>query len=405
MLITVGILGVVFGLLLGWTIANGAANKKIAALQVENARLTSLEEIKNTVLGDFTNLANQALIENQKKLDEQNKTALEDKLKPLTEAISRYQKQVDDFNKENIKDAAALKTEVVNLARNSQLINEETQKLTKALTKSQNIKGSYGESTLEVILQTSGMEEGVHYLKHLPSYSVNAQGEEKRIYPDYVVNLPQNKHIIIDSKMNLENFIRFQNEEEKEAKERYLKEFRADIKNTVKMLSEKNYQEAKDLSSPDFVLMYVPLESSLSLIYQDEDILNFASSKNVVLVGTASLITTIRLVKNIFAQEKRRDGHLEIAKCGALLYSKFVDFCANLVTLQKKLQDVDREFTTTINRFKRGEDSLFRTSKRLEELGIESNNSKEIPMQFLEEDSEEATDEVSEEKIHALPQI
>jgi len=387
MLITVGTLGVIFGVLLGWIISNIRSQKELTLLKVENAKLQNITDIKESVLSDFTSLANQALLENQKKLDEQSKAALEDKLKPLSETILRYQKQIEDFNKENMRDAASLKTQIEGLTKTSQGINEETQRLTRALTQNQNVKGSFGEGALEVVLQTSGMVEGVHYTKHFSTFSENVLGENKRVYPDYVINLPEGRHIVVDSKMNLESFIKYQNEEEDTEKERSLKEFKTDIKNTIKSLADKNYQNAQGLSSPDFVLMYIPLEGSLALLYQDDELLNFASSRNIVLIGTASLITTVKLVKNILAQERQRDGHLEIAKCGKLLYNKFVDFCTNLELLQKKFKDVDKEFVTTINRFKRGEDSLFKTSKKLEELGIES--AKKIPEQFLEEEPEE----------------
>ena len=331
---------------------------------------------------DFKNIANQALIDNQNQLQQQNSLTLEDKLKPLGEAIEKYQKEIGEFEKEHAKDTAVLKTEIQNLAENSRVLQEGANRLTQALTQNQNIKGQFGEDTLEVILNTCGMVENVHYKKQFSTIS-EVDGEQRRIRPDFVLNLPGGQHIVIDSKVNLENFIKYQNEEDKTQKERLLKDFRTDIKTTIKNLSEKNYQHAQNINSPDFIFAYFPIEGSISLLYDDIEIVKFAHSKNVILIGTASLITTLQLVQTLVAREKQFESVHEIAKTGAALYERFVDFCQNLQNLRRKFKGVDEEFETTLNRFSRGEDSLFKKSEKLKELGI--NSTKQIPEEFLTE--------------------
>lgn len=331
---------------------------------------------------DFKNIANQALIDNQNQLQQQNSLTLEDKLKPLGDALEKYQKEMGEFEKEHAKDTAVLKTEIQNLAENSKVLQEGANRLTQALTQNQNIKGQFGEDTLEVILNTCGMVENVHYRKQLNTTS-EIGGEQRRIKPDFVLNLPDNKHIVIDSKVNLESFIKYQNEEDKVQKERFLKDFTTDIKTTIKNLSEKNYQNAQNINSPDFIFAYFPIESSISLLYEDIEIIRFAQSKKVILIGTASLIATLQLVQSLIAKEKQFESVSEIAKTGAALYERFVDFCQNLQNLRKKFKGVDEEFETAINRFTRGEDSLFKKSEKLKELGIST--VKQIPEEFLTE--------------------
>ncbi len=384
------IISLLLGGLLGFVLSKNisgkkttALNEQLTALKVENASLQNNSNILTKLQEEFKNIANQALIDNQNQLQKQNSIALEDKLKPLNYALERYQKGVEEFDKESIKRSADLKGQVENLMKNSMTLQEETHRLTRALTLSQNTKGQFGEDTLEVILNSCGMSENVHYSKQFSTVSQNNDGEQIRIRPDFVVNLPNNKHIVIDSKMNLEQFIKYQNEEDGGEKDRYLKEFKSDVKNTIKRLSEKNYQNGRNLNSPDFVFAYIPLENSISILYDDIDIVDFALSKNIILIGTVSLVATLRLVQNLLAQEKQREYVIEIANTGAALYEKFADFCENLQNIQKRFKGVDDEFKTTLNRFTRGDDSLFKNTEKLKELGVLT--TKQIPEEFLVE--------------------
>lgn len=384
--LVIGVLALFLGVFVGYFLAKKKSDNEIMELKLLNSKLQTNSDLAKNLQEEFKNIANQALIDNQNELHKQNATTLEDKLKPLSMAIERYQKEVDEFNKESTKEAMSLKFEITKLMENSKTVQEETHRLTRALTQNQNSKGQFGEDTLEIVLNSSGMNENIHYVKQFSTTAQNADGEMRRVYPDFIVKLPEGRHVVIDSKMNLENFIKFQNEEEKTEKEKRLREFKADIKNTIKKLSEKNYQMAENINSPDFIFMYIPLENSLSILYDDIEVVEFALSKNVILIGTVSLVATLRLVQSLMAQEKQHSHVMEIAQTGTVLYEKFVDFCENLKNIQKKFKDIDDEFKTTLNRFTRGEDSLFKKTEKLKELGVRT--TKQIPNDFLNTEEE-----------------
>ncbi len=392
--ILVTLIAFVFGFLCAYLIAKTKFNKEIIDLKVLNAKLeesvTSFEKsaktsdnILSTLKDEFKNIANQALIDNQNQLLKQNSTSIEEKLKPLDDAIKRYQHEVSEFKLSNAKDNSSLKTEIGKLIENTKEAQDVTKNLTLALTENRNKKGEYGEDTLQILLDSCGMQENVHYVKHFATHSVNADGNYRAVYPDFVLNLPDNKNIVIDSKLNLTSYLRYIDAETQADKDEQLKNFKSDIKNTIKDLAKKNYAQADGINSPDFIFMYIPLESSLSVIYNDNALVHFALDNNIILIGNISLLATLRLVKMLLAQEKQNESALEIASLGASLYDKFYAFSQDLLAIQRKLRDTDGEFTKALNRFTRGEDSLFKTTEKLKTLGITS--SKEIPAELLEE--------------------
>ena len=186
--------------------------------------------------------------------------------------------------------------------------------------------------------------------------------------------------MIIDSKVTLTSYLDFVGDNSK------INEFKTEVKKRITELSNKNYQGAGDLLQPDFVLMYMPIESSVNLLYQDADLITQAYKANIIIVGTASLLTTIRLVNQLLAQQKQSESINQIVTAGTNLYETFVQFCEDLVDVQSKMNDVSSKLVTTINRFKRGnknKPSLFSQVNALKDYGI--NTLKQIPEQFLEE--------------------
>ena len=251
---------------------------------------------------------------------------------------------------------------------------------------------------LDTILQNCGMCENVHYTKQYVTTSTNLKDEETHaIRPDIVINLPNSRHLIIDSKVTLTSYLRYIEDDSK------LNEFKSEVKKRIVDLSNKNYQNAGDLSQPDFVLMYMPIESSVKILYEDPDIVNLAYKSNVIIVGTASLLVTIRLVNQLFAQQKQQESISMIVQAGSNLYDTFVHFCKDLMDLQKEFNDVSSNFTTTINRFTRNsksKPSLFSQINALKDFGIIS--TKEIPSEFLPEAEEEIATNVDEIGIEGV---
>ena len=356
--------------------------EELIRLRTESKNYNSLQEL---IKQDFVRLANETIKQEQEDLRKQNREVLEEKILPLKAELGEFKSKVERFNLTGVENTTKIIEQILNLEKNSATIAQEAKNLTEALTKNQNIKGAYGENLLDTILQTCGMREGIHYTKLFVTTSENLCDEaEHTIRPDVVINLPDNRHIVVDSKVTLTSYLACVEEKDK------IKDFKAEVKKRIIDLSNKNYQNADSLWQPDFVLMFLPIEASLQLLYQDFDLINFAYKSNVIIVGTASLLATIRLVNQLFAQQKQCECVNHIVNAGTNLFETFVQFCDDLVDVQKRFDEVNKKLHKTINRFKRknnNKPSLFSQVEALRDYGI--NSAKEIPEKLLECELEE----------------
>ena len=389
MLIITGIIAFIIGALSASLVLHIVFSKKTANDKEELIKLraqietsTNLQEI---IKRDFVQLANETIKTEQEDLRKQNREALEEKILPLTKELGEFKAKVEKFNLSGVENTTKIVEQILNLEKNNKIIEQEAKNLVEALTKNQNTKGSYGENLLDTILQSCGMQEGVHYSKQLVTTSQNLRDEEEHIIrPDVVINLPNNRHLIIDSKVTLTSYLDYIEDETK------LKEFKTEVKKRITDLANKNYQSADDISQPDFVLMYMPVETSVNLLYQDTELIQSAYRANVIIVGTSSLLTTIRLVNQLLSQQKQSESVQNIVHAGTNLYETFVQFCEDLVDVQKRFEGLSSQLTKTINRFRRGnknKPSLFSQVEALKDFGIST--TKEIPTNLLEETSED----------------
>ena len=364
-------------------------SKKIHSLKEElitlNAKSKSTEELQEIIKRDFVQLANETIKNEQEDLRKQNRETLEEKILPLTKELGEFKAKVEKFNLSGVENTTKIVEQIGNLEKNNKIIEQEAKNLVEALTKNQNVKGSYGENLLDTILQSCGMVEGIHYSKQMVMTSANLKDNEEHIIrPDVVINLPNNHHLIIDSKVTLTSYLDYIKDETK------LKEFKSEVKKRITDLANKNYQNAGELSQPDFVLMYMPVETSVNLLYEDSDLINSAYKANIIIVGTSSLLATIRLVNQLMAQQKQKESISQIVNAGTNLYETFVQFCEDLIDVQKRFDDVNKKLNTTINRFRRGnknKPSLFSQVEALKDFGISTN--KEIPEKLLIESEDE----------------
>ena len=351
------------------------------------SKLETTESMQEIIKRDFVQLANETIKNEQEDLRKQNRETLEEKILPLTKEIGDFKEKVEHFNLKGVENTTKIVEQITNLEKNNKVIEQEAKNLVEALTKNQNVKGAYGEELLDTILQSNGMQEGVHYSRQYVTTSTNLKDEETHtVRPDFVVNLPNERHLIIDSKVTLTSYLDYIEDETK------INEFKSEVKKRIVDLSNKNYQNAEGLSQPDFVLMYMPIEASLNLLYGDSDIINQAYKSNIIIVGTASLLATVRLVNHLFAQQKQAESVKQIVTAGTNLYETFVQFCDDLMDVQKRMADVNSKMNTTINRFKRNsknKPSLFSQVNALKEFGINTN--KEIPSTLLLEETEDET--------------
>lgn len=358
--------------------------EELICLRAESKNYNSLTEL---IKQDFVRLANESIKQEQEDLRKQNREALEEKILPLKNELGEFKAKVEKLNLTGVENTTKIVEQILNLEKNSATIAQEAKNLTEALTKSQNVKGAYGENILDTVLQACGMREGIHYTKQFVTTSENLCDEtEHKIRPDVVINLPANRHIVVDSKVTLTSYLACVEDKDK------VKDFKAEVKKRITDLANKNYQSADKLWQPDFVLMFMPIETSLQILYQDFDLINFAYKSNVIIVGTASLLATIRLVNQLFTQQKQCECVNHIVNAGTNLFETFVQFCDDLVDVQKRFDEVNKKLNKTINRFKRrnnNKPSLFSQVESLRDYGI--NSAKEIPVNLLECELEEDT--------------
>lgn len=358
--------------------------EELICLRAESKNFNSLAEL---IKQDFVRLANESIKQEQEDLRKQNREALEEKILPLKNELGEFKAKVEKLNLTGVENTTKIVEQILNLEKNSATIAQEAKNLTEALTKNQNVKGAYGENLLDTVLQACGMREGIHYTKQFVTTSENLCDEtEHKIRPDVVINLPANRHIVVDSKVTLTSYLACVEDKDK------IKDFKAEVKKRIADLANKNYQSADKLWQPDFVLMFMPIETSLQILYQDFDLINFAYKSNVIIVGTASLLATIRLVNQLFTQQKQCECVNHIVNAGTNLFETFVQFCDDLVDVQKRFDEVNKKLNKTINRFKRrnnNKPSLFSQVESLRDYGI--NSAKEIPVNLLECELEEDT--------------
>ena len=341
-------------------------------------------KLKSIIKQDFSRIANSTIQSEQEDLRKQNREAIEEKLMPLYKELSEFKDKVDKFNLSGVENTTKIITQLGMLEKNNKSIEQEAKNLTEALTRNQNVKGAYGEEILDKILQNSGMVEGIHYTKQYSMYSENLKDDElRKIRPDIIINLPDDRHLIIDSKVTLASYLEYVKDNSK------LNDFKLEVKRRIKDLADKNYSNAKDTNQPDFVLMYMPIESSVTVVYENSELVNFAYKHNIIIVGTAALLVAIRLVNQLFAQKKQNENLEQIVKAGTNLYETFVLLCNELINIQKNLNQLSEQFTTVINRFQRtnkNKPSLFSQVEELKNFGI--NTEKEIPKDFFAERTE-----------------
>lgn len=340
-----------------------------------------MEDLQKKFTTEFENIANKILDKNSEKFTAVNQKNMNDVLNPLKEKIQLFEKKVDDTYKQGLKDQTDLKAELKKLYDLNSKISEEANNLTKALKGDVKKQGNWGEVVLERILERSGLNEGAQgYAKQ---YSDTSE-DGRRIQPDIVIYLPDSKHIIIDSKVSLIAYEKAVNAETDEDRVKYIKEHILSLKTHCKGLSEKHYQSAKNLNSPDFVLLFIPVESSFSIaVQEDQDIFSFAWDLKVVLVSPSTLLATLRTIASIWQQENQTRNAMEIARQGGALYDKFVGFIADMEKIGKSISNSQNSYNDAMSKLSSGSGNLVGRVENIKKLGAKT--TKEIPKLMLDE--------------------
>jgi DNA recombination protein RmuC len=355
------------GTIVDLTSALSAAQTDASHLQeqLQNER-QRLQEMQQTLTDQFKGIADSLLLESSRKLQEQHREKLEDILSPFRESMNRFEKKIDDNQRETIKDNQSLKEQLLALQKLNQSIGEEARNLTTALKGQSKTQGGWGEVILERILEKSGLARGREYT--VQSSHVSEEG--RRLQPDVVVHLPENKHLVIDSKVSLLAFERYCNSDDAGRKEVELKEHVASVRRHVKELAGKNYQRLYELPSLDFVLMFVPVEPAFNeAVNADPELYTDAFEQNIIIVSTSTLLATLRTIASIWRQEHQNRNAMEIARLGGELYDKFVGFLGDLQELGRKIRSTQDSFDDALNKLSKGRGNLVRRAEELKKLG------------------------------------
>ena len=337
-----------------------------------------VEKLQEKFTKEFENLANKILEEKTNKFTEQNKENLKNILTPLQDKIQLFEKKVEDTHKESIDYHAALRQQILGLREMNEQMSKETLNLTKALKGDSKMQGNWGELILERVLEKSGLEKGREY-EVQQSFTTE---EGNRVFPDVVINLPDGKKMVVDSKVTLTAYERYINEENEEAKAQHLKEHVISLKRHVDQLSEKNYQDLYQMESPDFVLLFIPIESAFALaLNEDTSLYNRAFEKNIVIVTPSTLLATLRTIDSMWANQKQQENALEIARQAGALYDKFEGFVADLVKIGKKMDEAKVEYQGAMNKLVDGKGNLVNSVEKLKKMGAKAK--KALPENIL----------------------
>jgi len=337
-----------------------------------------VEKLQEKFTKEFENLANKILEEKTTKFTEQNKENLKNILSPLQDKIQLFEKKVEDTHKESIDYHAALRQQILGLREMNEQMSKETLNLTKALKGDSKMQGNWGELILERVLEKSGLEKGREY-EVQQSFTTE---EGNRVQPDVVINLPDGKKMIVDSKVTLTAYERYINEEDDNLKSQFLKEHLVSLKRHVDQLSEKNYHDLYQMESPDFVLLFIPIESAFALaLNEDTTLYNKAFEKNIVIVTPSTLLATLRTIDSMWTNQKQQENAVEIARQAGALYDKFHGLLSDLISVGKKMDDAKAGYSDAMNKLIDGKGNLITSVEKLKKMGAKAK--KALPENIL----------------------
>ncbi len=331
-----------------------------------------VEQLQEKFTKEFENLANKILEEKTTKFTEQNKENLKNILSPLQDKIQLFEKKVEDTHKESIDYHAALRQQILGLREMNEQMSKETINLTKALKGDSKMQGNWGELVLERVLEKSGLEKDREYF--VQQSFVTEEGN--RVFPDVIINLPDGKKMIVDSKVTLTAYERYINEENDELKAQHLKEHVISINRHVEQLGNKNYHDLYQMESPDFVLLFIPIESAFALaLNEDTSLYNKAFEKNIVIVTPSTLLATLRTIDSMWTNQKQQENALEIARQAGALYDKFEGLVSDLLKIGKKMDEAKVEYQGAMNKLVDGKGNLITSVEKLKKMGAKAKKS------------------------------
>jgi DNA recombination protein RmuC len=348
-------------------------------LQENKEEIDKLHEKFNK---EFENLANKILEEKTNKFTLQNKENLKQILTPLQDKIQNFEKKVEDTNKESIGRHATLKTQIEGLRDLNLKMSKEAVNLTKALKGDSKTQGNWGEMILESVLEKSGLEKGREYDLE-KSFEVSGVENKKRLRPDVIINLPDNRKMVIDSKVSLTAYEQYVNTDTEEERTVFLKEHVNSLRRHVDQLSAKKYEDLHQIESPDFVLLFVPIEPAFGVALEsDNELYNKAFVKNIVIVTPATLLATLRTIDSMWQNEKQQRNAIEIARQAGALYDKFEGLWQDLIKVGRKMEEAKKEYDGAMKKLIDGKGNLITSVQKIKKLGAKAK--KALPIEVIE---------------------
>ena len=320
----------------------------------------------------FENMANKILEQKSEKFAQQNQKNIEQILKPLGVKIKSFEESIEDKYVKDQESRAGLAKQISMLQIANQKISQDAVNLTNALKGDSKVQGDWGELQLEVLLEKSGLKKELHF--RTQNSEKDEDGNEKR--PDCIIDLPDDKNLIIDSKVSLTSYEQYSNAETEEERKQYLKKHIDSIKNHIRDLGSKDYPKLYSINSPDYVLMFVPIEPALiTALQEDAEIFNIGLSKNIILVSTSTLMATMRTVSFIWQQENQKKNVLEIARQSGALYEKFCGFVTDLEGVGKAIDTATKKYESAYGKLYDGRGNLVTSVEKIKKLGAKTTKS------------------------------
>lgn len=333
--------------------------------QEQKAEVEKLQE-KFTI--EFENLANKILDEKSTKFTTQNKENIDAILKPLQEKIQHFEKRVEETNKEDITRSADLRRQIIGLKELNEQMSKETTNLTKALKGDTKMQGNWGELVLERVLERSGLQKDSEYFVQ-QSFTTE---EGKRVLPDVVISLPGDKKMIVDSKVSLVSYERYINEIDESERATHLKNHLISVRKRVSELGEKNYHQLYDMESPDFVLLFIPIESAFAIASMEyPGLYNDAFEKNIIIVTPTTLLAVLKTIDSMWQNEKQKANAIAIATQAGRLYDSFVNLTEELLKVGNQIGTVQKSYDSAMVKLT-GKGNLIKRVETLKALGAKA---------------------------------
>ncbi|OAI15469.1 recombinase RmuC [Methylomonas lenta] len=343
-------------------------------------KIRLLQDAENQLKAQFENLAHRIFEERGKQFVEHNKTSIESLVAPLKLQLGEFKNRVENVYDNETKDRISLREEIVSLRRDTQKMNQEALNLTRALKGDHKTQGNWGEMILEKVLEQSGLRKGIEY-----ETQANLRDQDNRMFkPDVIIRLPDNKDVIIDSKVSLVAYERYCSAEEDHQRIEALKQHTEAVRNHIKSLSSKDYSSLKGLRSLDFVLLFMPIEAAFMAAFQaDEKLFSDAFEHKIVVVTPTTLLATLRTIQNIWRYEQQNENARLIADKAGTLYDKIRGFAEDIEKLGNQLSTVHKTYDGIVNKLSTGSGNLLRQASSFEELGVKVK--KKLPKSLTEQ--------------------